>query len=308
MNDSDLIDELRDRMRAHTDQTEVPAGFGDEARRRARRRSARRAAAAGTPLIAAAGVVTVLVTSGGSAGPSSPAAPTPTVTVGGGQMQDSAYIVRRVSARLATVETDVVKTVETGGNGNPGTNVTATSWAYTDPRSGVAYTSSDMASPSGTSIYVQFMVGTPAGNGARWVYTNLDPVQHLYAVSSDTGSTGPTLADDIQQIKKQLDSGRATVDGTATVDGRPTIKLTMPTQEGGWTSTLYVDPQTYAPVQSFGEAPVNPQDPSADSDTTTEDWLPATAENIANAQLGQIPANYTRVSQTELEKANPAGR
>ena len=308
MNDSDLIDELRDSMRAHTDRTEVPAGFADEARRTARRRSARRAAAAGTPLIAAAGVATVLVTSGGSAGPSSPAAPAPTVTVGGGQMQDTAYIVRRVSARLATVQSDVVKTVETGGNGNPGTNVTVTSWAYTDPQSGVEYTSSDMASPSGTSIYVQFMVGTPAGKGARWVYTNLDPVQHLYAVSSDTGSTGPTLADDIQQIKKQLDSGRATVDGTATVDGQPTIKLTMPTQEEGWTSTLYVDPQTYAPVQSFGEAPVNPQDPSADTDTTTEEWLPATGENIANAQLGQIPANYTRVSQTELEKANPAGR
>jgi hypothetical protein len=308
MNDSDLIDELRDSMRAHTDCTEVPAGFADHARRTARRRSARRAAAAGTPLIAAAGVATVLATTGGSASPSSPAAPAPTVTVGGGQMQDTAYIVRRVSARLASVQRDVVKTVETGGSGKPGTNVTATSWAYTDPQSGVDYSSSDMASPSGTSIYVQFMVGTPAANGTRWVYTNLDPVQHLYAVSSDAGSTSPTLADDIQQIKKELDSGRATVDGPATVDGQPTIKLTMPAQEGGWSSTLYVNPQTYAPVQSFGEAPVNPQDPSAQTDTTTEQWLPATAENIANAQLGQIPANYTQVSQTALEKANPAGR
>ena len=188
----------------------------------------------------------------------------------------------------------MVKTVETGGNGNPGTNVTATSWAYTDPRSGVAYTSSDMASPSGTSIYVQFMVGTPAGKGARWVYTNLDPVQHLYAVSSDTGSAAPTLADDIQQIKKELDSGRATVDGTATVDGQPTIKLTMPTQEGGWTSTLYVNPQTYAPVQSFGEAPVNPRDPSADTDTTTEDVAAGNRrehrQRPAGADPGQLHA------------------
>jgi hypothetical protein len=308
MNDNDLIDELRDSMQAHTDRAEVPPGFADEARRTARRRSARRAAAAGTPLIAAAGVAAVLATGGGSAGPSSPETPAPTVAVGGGQIQDTACIVRRVSARLATVESDVVKTVETGGNGNPGTNVTVTSWAYTDPQSGVEYTSSDMASPSGTSIYVQFMVGTPAGNGARWVYTNLDPVQHLYAVSSGAGSTRPTLADDIQRIKKQLNSGRAAVDGGATVDGQPTIKLTMPAQEGGWTSTLYVNPQTYAPVRSFGEAPVNPQDPSADTDTTTEEWLPATSENIANARLGQIPANYTQVSQTELEEANPAGR
>ena len=122
------------------------------------------------------------------------------------------------------------------------------------------------------------------------------------------GQRGPTVADDIQQIKKELDSGQATVDGTATVDGQPTIKLTMPAQERGWTSTLYVNPQTYAPVQSFGEAPANPQDPSAGTDTTTEKWLPATAANIANAQLAQIPADYTQVSQTTLEKENPAGR
>ena len=119
---------------------------------------------------------------------------------------------------------------------------------------------------------------------------------------------GPTLAEDIQQIKKQLDSGRATVDGAATVDGQPTIKLTMPPQEGGWTVTLYVKSQTYAPVQSFAEAPTNAQDPSAGTGTTTEKWLPATAANIANAQLEQIPADYTQVSQATVEKANPAGR
>jgi hypothetical protein len=62
------------------------------------------------------------------------------------------------------------------------------------------------------------------------------------------------------------------------------------------------------PVQSFSESPADAQDPSAGTDTTTEKWLPATAGNIANAQLAQIPADYTQVSQTELEKANPAGR
>jgi hypothetical protein len=308
MNDNDLIDQLRDSMRAHTDRTEVPQGLVDQARRTARRRSARRAAAAGTPLFAAAGVAAVLATSGGSAGPSSHGAQAPTVTVGSGQMHDTAYIVRRVRAHLATVQSDVVETVETGGNGNPGTDVTATSWRYTDPQSGVEYSSSAMVSPSGTNIYEQFMVGTPIDNGARWQSTNLDPVQHLYAVSSSVGPKGPTVADDIQQIKKELDSGQATPDGTATVDGQPTIKLRMPAQQGGWTSTLYVNSRTYAPVQSFGESPANAQDPSAGTDTTTEKWLPATAANIANAQLAQIPADYTHVSQTTLEKANPAGR
>jgi hypothetical protein len=304
MNDNDLIDELRHSMRAHTDRTEVPQDFVDHARRTARRRSARRAAAAGTPLLAAAGVAAVLVTSGGSGGSSSHGAPAP--TVGSGHVYDTAYIVRRVRARLATVQNDVAETVETGGNGNPGTDVTATSWGYTDPQSGVQYESSAMVSPTGTNIYDQFIVGTPIDSGAHWQSTNLDPVQHLYAVTSSVGSPGPTVADDIQQIKKELDSGQATRDGTAIVDGQPTIKLTMPTQEGGWTVTLYVNSQTYAPVQSFAEAPA--QGPSAGAGTTTEKWLPATAANIVNAQLGQIPADYTQVSQPTLEKANPAGR
>jgi hypothetical protein len=307
MNNNDLIDELRDRMRAHTEHTDVPQDFVDDARRTARRRSARRAAATGTPLLAAAGVAAVLATSG-SGGPSSPAAQPPSVAVGSGHTQDASYIVRRVRARLASVQGDVVETVETGGNGNPGTDRTATSWGYTDPQSGVEYSSSAMALPSGTDLYEQFMVGTPIDNGARWQSTNLDPVQHLYAVTSSVGAEAPSLADDIQQIKKELDSGQATTDGTATIDGQPTIKLAMPAQQGGWTSTLYVDSQTYAPVQSFSEAPTDAQDPSAGNDTTTEKWLPATAANIASAQLAQIPAGYTQVTQTALEKANPAGR
>jgi hypothetical protein len=308
MNENDLIDELRDSMRAHTHRTEVPQGFVDHARRTARRRSARRATAAGTPLLAAAGVAAALATGGGSGSPSSPGPQAPTVTVGSGQMHDAAYIVRRVRAHLATVQSDVVETVETGGNGNPGTDVTATSWRYTDPQSGVEYSSSAMASPSGTNIYEQYMVGTPIDNGARWQSTNLDPVQHLYAATTSIGPKGPTVADDIQQIKHELDSGQATPDGTATVDGQPMIKLRMPAQQGGWTSTLYVNARTYAPVQSFSESPADAQDPSAGTDTTTEKWLPTTSANIANAQLAHIPANYTQVSQTTLEKANPGGR
>jgi len=136
----------------------------------------------------------------------------------------------------------------------------------------------------------------------------LDPVQQLYAIPSNVGPNDlPGAAADAQQIKQELDSGTATEDGTATVDGQPTIKLTF-TEAQGSTSTLFVDPQTYQPVQSLSVGPANPQDPSAGTDTTTENWLPATAANIANAQLAQIPAGYTQVSQTTLEKENPAGR
>jgi hypothetical protein len=312
MNDNDLIDELREGMREHTDHTEVPSGFADQARRTARRRSARRAVAAGTPLLAAAGVATVLATSAGSHSSSPRDGQTANVAVGGGQMRDTAYVIQRVRAHLAAAsQSDVVETVETGGNGNPGTDVTVPSWWYTDPQSGVEYSSSAMISPSGTHIYEQFVVGTPINNGIRYQYTNLDPVQHLYAVSSNVGPNDPATdtdaAADAQQIKQELDSGKATEDGTATVDGQPTIKLEFPEAQG-WTSTLYVDSQTYEPVQSLSVAPATVQDPSAGTDTVTENWLPPTAANIASAQLAQIPAGYTQVSQTTLEKENPAGR
>jgi hypothetical protein len=310
MNDNDLIDELREGMREHTDHTEVPSGFAEQARRTARRRSARRAVAAGPPLLAAAGVATVLATSAGTHSSSPRGGQTAHVAVGGAQMRDTAYVIRRVRADLAAAsQSVVVETVETGGNGNPGTAVTAPSWSYTDPQSGVYYSSTDMISPSGTHIYEQFVVATPINDGIRYQYTNLDPVQHLYAISSNVGPNDPPLdaAADAQQIKQELDSGKATEDGTATIGGQPTIKLTFPEAQGS-TSTLYVDSKTYQPVQSLSVAPANPQDPSAGTDTTTENWLPATAANIANAQLAQIPAGYTQVSQTTLEKDNPASR
>jgi hypothetical protein len=273
MNDNDLIDELREGMREHTDHTEVPSGFADQARRTARRRSTRRVVAAGPPLLAAAGVATVLATSAGSHSSSPPGGKTANVAVGGGQqMHDVAFIIRRVRTHLADVgQSDVVETVETGGNGNPGTDVTVPSWSYTDPQSGVEYSASAMISPSGTHIYDQFVVGTAVNNGIRYEYTNLDPVQHLYAVSSNVGPNHPAAnaAADVQQIKQELDSGKATEDGTATVDGQPTIKLTFPEAQGS-TSTLYVDSQTYLPVQSLSVWPANAQDPSAGTDTPTE--------------------------------------
>jgi hypothetical protein len=307
MNDTELIDELCEGMRERTDHTEVPRGFADQARRAARRRSARRAAAAGTPLLAAAGIATVLATTSGSQNSSPPAGQSAHITEGGGQMYETAYIVRRVRSHLdAAAQSDVVETVEAGGNGLPGSYVTATSWWYTDPESGVQYTSSAMVSRSGTNIYDQFMVGTPINNGVRWQYTNLDPVQHLYAVS---GNVGPKDAggSNVEQIKQELDSGQATREGTATFDGQSTIKLEF-REPTGSTSTLYVNSRTYQPVESIGVEVTNAQDPSVGTDTTAEKWLPATAANIANAQLAQIPAGFTQVSQSTLEKDNRAAR
>ena len=156
MKDNDLIDQLRERMREDSNHTEVPSGFADQARRTARQRSVRRAIAAGPPLLAAAGVATVLATSVGSHSSSPRGGQTATVAVGSGQIHDTAYIIGRVRAHLADLgQSDVLETVETGGNGNPGSDVTVPSWSYTDPQSGDYYSSTQMISPNGTNIYDQ---------------------------------------------------------------------------------------------------------------------------------------------------------
>ena len=301
MNDSELIQELREQMRAQTDHTEVPSGFIDQARRTARRRSARRVAAAGTPLLAAAGVATVLVTSGGSHSPSSHGHQTASRPSVGAHFHDTAYIVRQVRAQLASAgQNDVRETVETGGNGN----VTATEWQYTEPDSGMEYTSSTLVSSSDVDVYDQFIVGTPDGNQVSYKATDLAPVQHLYAVGADdVGPATPNSADDAAQIRSELASGQVSPSGTATVNGQQTLKLSF-TDATGARGTLYVDPQTYAPVQSVSTSDAGTQYP----DTTTETWRPATSANIANTQLTQIPSGYTQVSQATLKKDNPAGR
>ena len=53
---------------------------------------------------------------------------------------------------------------------------------------------------------------------------------------------------------------------------------------------------------------INPNDGADGTNTVTEKWLPATAANIANATLAQLPSRFTEVSQSQLEKDNPAGR
>ena len=314
LNDTDLIEELYAGMCERADTIDAAAGLAAGARRVARRRAATRAATAGVPMLAAAGVATALAVGGGSghtgasvpAGSGAPASAPPALS---GHAEDTAYIVRRVSAKLDQAgHTEVVEQVSAGGNGNPGSDSTNPVWSYTDPQTGDYYSSSRLVSPSGTDVYEQYIVGTPDGNQMKYQSTNLDPVQQQYAVQT---SVGPVNSDnpaaDARQIKSELASGKATQDGTATIDGQSTIKLTLP-KTAGYTDTLYVNAQTYEPVESTGEMVINPNDGADGTNTMTEKWLPATAANTANAKLAGLPSGFTEVSQSELEKDNPAGR
>ena len=216
---------------------------------------------------------------------------------------------RRVSAKLDQAgPTEIVETVTAGGNGNPGSYRTSSAWSYTDPQTGDFYTSTRLTSSSGTNLYEEYIVGTPDGNQMSYRSTNLDPVQQEYAVQTSVGPANiDNSAAEVQQIKSELASGQATQDGTATVDGQATIKLTLP-KSGGYTNTLFVNSQTYAPVESTGEMVINPNDGADGTNTTTQEWLTATPGNTANAKLAQLPSGFTEVSQSQLRQDNPAGR
>jgi hypothetical protein len=314
LNDTDLLEELHAGMTERADTIDAPSGLVAGARRIARRRTATRAATAGVPVLAAAGVATVLAVSGGSGHraallPAGSGAQASTPQAPLDHAQDTAYIVRQVSAKLDQAgQTEVVEEVSAGGNGNPGSDSTSPSWSYTDPQTGNYYSSSRLISSGGTDIYDQYIVGTPDGNQMRYQSTNLDPVQREYAVQT---SVGPVASDnpaaDAQQIKSELANARAIQDGTATIDGQPTIKLTLP-KTAGYTDTLYVNAQTFEPVESTGEMVINPNDGADGTNTVTEKWLPGTTANVANAKLAQLPPGFTEVSQSQLEKDNPAGR
>ena len=265
-------------------------------------------------MLAAAGVATVLAVGGGSGqrgaavSASSGAHTTPPQALSA-RAEDTAYVVRRVSAKLDQAgQTEVVEQVSAGGNGDPGSDATNPVWSYTDPQTGDYYSSSQLILPSGTDVYEQYIVGTPDGGQMRYVSTDLDPVEQEYAVQT---SVGPVDADnptaDAQQIKSELANGKATQDGTATINGQSTIKLTLP-NIAGYTDTLYVNCKTFDPVESTGEMVINPSDGADGTNTVTEKWLAATAANIADAKLAQLPSGDTKVSQSQLEKDNPAGR
>ena len=128
LNNTDLVEELHAGMCERADTIDAPAGLPASARRIARRRTATRAATAGVPMLAAAGVATVLAVAGGSGHggasvPAGSAAQASAPQALSGRAEDTAYIVRRVSAKLDQAgQTEVVERVSAGGNGNPGSD------------------------------------------------------------------------------------------------------------------------------------------------------------------------------------------
>lgn len=304
MNDNDLIDQLSEGMRAHTDHTEVPDGFADHARRTARRRSARRAAAAGTPVLAAAGVATVLATSTGSGSSSPHVAQGPTVTVGGGQAHDTAYIVKRVKAKVADAnQSGTAIHGSLYGNSDENSDGSLSLGAkyedeydYTAPN-GAAYDHETYYHSDGSPRLITSNMCSPDGD---CIGTIINPVNHTYSQTQTSGSSGsegptPNLNSSASEVQQALQSGQVTQMGTTTVNGTPAIALSVTfTAPSGATPThftLYVDAHTYQPLRTVTTVLV-----LDDHNVSVSDWVPATPDNVAQAQANSIPAGYMKVA------------
>lgn len=315
MNDTDLIEELQTTIERFMDGVCAPVGLAARARRIARRQAIARTAGAGGSVVAIAGVATMLATSSGV--PSAARRRPATVA----HARETAYILKKVRAALDSPGAQVTEIILQDGE---------TDWMYIDPSSGVQYQRD--ISPGGVNGSEIGLVARPVDGYLHFATLTVDETDHTYSESesvasaplpsegrssegssssflrlggaattgaspstesegADATSAGITSpATSAQAIRQALANGDVTEEGTTTIDGAPAIELVIRWQNGGST-TLFVDSQSYRVLREV----ISGQPSSAADTIATENWFPATAANIANAQL-TAPAGYTQES------------
>jgi hypothetical protein len=118
-------------------------------------------------------------------------------------------------------------------------------------------------------------------------------VQACDATYADTA--GPALPVDLVEMHARDDiaAGRLVVDGTEVVDGRELIRLRQPADpeaSGSVEQTLYVDPDSYLPVELRSDAG------GPDENVVRFEYLPRTAANLALLSP-PVPEGYAEVAQ-----------
>ncbi len=297
-------------MRARTDYTEIPDGFVDTARRMARRRSARRAATAGTPLLAVAGIATVVATGVGSGRSSAHQAAPPNVSVSTGRSQDITYVVKRVKAHLAAdmqdgtvIQTDDYRTGQLSSDGsliNLGRKV-YDEYEYT-AQDGTEYSTETYYKPDGSVEITGPDTYVPGANGTGTeTEITINPAKHEYSrqqypgTPDPDGSATPSIFSTPSQVQQALQSGQVTETGTATIDGTSAIALTFTLQSvPPATAVLYVDAQSFQPLRMAWQVE------GAGHVLSVENWMAATAANIALAKDDSIPTGYTEAAPAEV--------
>jgi hypothetical protein len=312
--DNDLIDRLQSGIAERQSGISAPDGIGDDARRAARKRTATRAAGAGVPLLAAAGVATVLATGSGSAskaagglGAGGSAAPAAVVTGGPLKAVDTAYIVKRVKANVAASSQDGTfwhseqfegGTVSSDGSlVNVGTKE-ADTYDYKAPDGTGGFRDVSYNDDGSPNLTMTERFSRDSNGTMDDAQTIVNPSKQLYSqtrypgVSADLGQgTSLTLSSTASQVAQALQSGQVTQTGTVTINGTQARALSIAVPGEGF--TLYVDAQTYQPLRTVLTL-------NGEADLEITDWLPATADNIAQAENDSIPAGYTKVDKAHV--------
>ena len=260
--------------------------------------------------VVAAGVAAagggVLATSAASPGGSSA-----TSSISG---RDSAYVLKRVKARLAADSQSSYVTygvdyhsgrLNTDGSlADLGTRA-GWGWDYTAP-DGTIYEHDfgDDAQGHPTGIVGHGVTGPVTHGWQKITLTLINNDNHTYSVHDDShGAAANAPEEDVPEaglgstapeVQRQLQNGQLTVRGRTTVAGTRAIALqtqmTPATVDGSdYDLVLYVDARTYQPLRLVITSKDNPV-------IAVEDYEPATAVNIARAEDSTIPAGYTKVA------------
>jgi hypothetical protein len=164
MNESQLVEDIREALDETTASLRVPPGAAARARSRGQRRRAGRGLLALVPAAAVITGVAVLSHGGSTPAREVSAAPRPSVT-----MQSDAYVTRQVEAVLATANNYIIATSATSGPGQITTS-------YLDPMTG---TTRSVVSGAGDKVtyWVQTSV---SGNEDQWRTTYVDNTNHTW--------------------------------------------------------------------------------------------------------------------------------
>lgn len=310
--DNHLIDQLQSGIAERQSKISAPHGIGDNARRVAHKRAVTRAVGAGVPVLAAAGVATVLATSSGPAattarGPSTGGSPLSAPTAGSVRVENTAYIIKRVKAKIAAdrqsstvVHTQLYTRGEATSNGSlliQGPRK-AEGWQYLPPDGTVSQRSVGINTDGSPTGITGTMVIGPVVNGkAQATFTVIDSSNHTYSqtrtqysVDPNTPAATPSLQNSPAEVQHELESGTVTPEGTTTVNGTQAIALSVAMPSDAVYETLYVDARTYQPMRT-----VIASSYGGNSTVLVTDWIPATPDNIAKAKGDSIPAGYTKV-------------
>ena len=275
-------------------------------RTRMRRRTVLRFSAVGAAAVVAAGVLVATGSGGGSLTPRLAFRGARVPRVGPVKTEDTAFIVKRVKARVAASQDGLVihgDEYASGAVSSDGSLVNLGStiddeYAYDAPN-GARYTRSAFLGKDGSPQLIAINNLSPPVNGkATDSRTLINLVTHTYSLTQPSGvaepeaEPPPNLSSSPSEVQQALQSGQVTQQGTTTVNGTSAITLSIRQSEPGASSSdthLYVDARTYQPLRVVSTEVGVPV-------VFVSDWLPATSDNIAKAADDSIPAGYTKVN------------